>query len=458
MKKLVFFVLISLPAIFFSQNKLNFDFDYARFRYDSLQDYVEFYYAFPQNELTLNKTNKGFIVKAVLHIELKDSSTGKIAYNRDWEINNSVKDTSALSLNRNLIGVIKFIVNKGVYNCIVKGRDAVDSTRNKTINEIIRVNPFGIDNNISISDIQVATNIIQEDADTSSTFYKNTLEVIPNPLIVYGEGMPVLFYYTEMYHIKSNNPESKLKIKTYLLNSRGESVIEKSKEVSRGAESRVEVGTLKITNFPTDTYVLIIDAIDSTNNFGVSSSKKVFIYNPSVVDSSGKNIASTGLLSSEYSILNNEECDDLFDKSKYVATNQESSQYKKLSTVESKREFLFQFWRKRDKNPYTPENETKNEYMERVRLSNERYGTLNRKGMKTDRGRVFIEYGEPDEIERYPNGVDKKPYEIWQYHQIEGGVIFIFGDVSGFSDYQLLHSTKRGEISDSNWESRITTN
>jgi len=77
--------------------------------------------------------------------------------------------------------------------------------------------------------------------------------------------------------------------------------------------------------------------------------------------------------------------------------------------------------------------------------------------LKSDRGRIFIIYGEPSEIERYPNQVDTKPYEIWYYNELEGGVVFVFGDLTGFSDYTLLHSTLRGELRDDNWLRRITT-
>jgi hypothetical protein len=50
-----------------------------------------------------------------------------------------------------------------------------------------------------------------------------------------------------------------------------------------------------------------------------------------------------------------------------------------------------------------------------------------------------------------------KPYEIWFYNEIEGGVQFIFGDISGFGNYELLHSTKRGEVNDPDWERRLRT-
>ncbi|HQJ47156.1 MAG TPA: GWxTD domain-containing protein, partial [Ignavibacteriaceae bacterium] len=106
-------------------------------------------------------------------------------------------------------------------------------------------------------------------------------------------------------------------------------------------------------------------------------------------------------------------------------------------------------------NSSLPENEYFRQYLQRVALSNERFTSMGKPGWKTDRGRVYLLYGEPTEIERYPNQLETRPYEIWQYTDIEGGVFFIFGDLTGFSDYTLINSTKRGELRDDNWARRI---
>jgi GWxTD domain-containing protein len=249
-----------------------------------------------------------------------------------------------------------------------------------------------------------------------------------------------------------------LKLKSTIFNSRGYKLSEKNKLITRNSNSRVEVGTSNLTKYPTDTYILSLALIDSVSNYVVTSAKRFFVFNPSVKDTIQFIKSSGELLSSQFGILSDEECDQMFEKSKYVATVQENEQYENLDSLNSKREFLFKFWNRRDNIPSTPENEFYNEYMERVNLCNERYGVINRIGMKTDRGRVYILYGEPDEIERFPNEINRKPYEIWQYNRLEGGVYFIFGDVSGFSNYELLHSTKRGEMQDDTWERRIQSN
>jgi len=125
--------------------------------------------------------------------------------------------------------------------------------------------------------------------------------------------------------------------------------------------------------------------------------------------------------------------------------------------VDAKRKLLYEFWNRRDDDPSTPGNLRKSEYFKRVDYSNEHFRNAFRDGWKTDRGRVFIVYGPPDEVERHTNEVDTKPYEVWTYNSIQGGVEFVFGDRSGFSDYVLLHSTHRDELHDENWMQQLQT-
>ncbi len=162
-------------------------------------------------------------------------------------------------------------------------------------------------------------------------------------------------------------------------------------------------------------------------------------------------------MGSEFGVLSENECDDLFDKSKIIASGEEIEEYELLKSVQDKREYLFNYWKKRDDITSTLENEFKKTYFARIELANQRYRTFSSKGFKTDRGRVFVRFGEPDEIERHPNETNSKPYEVWYYHQIEGGVYFIFGDYTGFNYYELLHSTKRGEMQDPQWARRLQT-
>jgi GWxTD domain-containing protein len=243
-----------------------------------------------------------------------------------------------------------------------------------------------------------------------------------------------------------------------IINSRGQLVSSKSKRINKSVDTRVEVGIVKAYKLPTDTYTLLLNLIDSVASYGVSSSKRFFVYNPSVVQTDTFQTTVSPVLSTTFGAMSEEEIDDLFEKSKYVATVPEMDKYKALSTEDAKREFIYNFWKARGENPSDDRNENYLNYTKRVNESNARFTALGRQGWKTDRGRVFSVYGEPSEIQRYPNETDTKPYEIWRYESIEGGVEFIFGDITGFNDYQLLHSTKRGELRDDYWQRRIAIN
>jgi GWxTD domain-containing protein len=430
-----------------------FEFDYAQFGYDSVSNYLEIYYSFNQGALNPTlRENKKFL-EGLLEINITDSLSGKLFINKEWKIDHPVQD-SADEINKDLVGVIGFRIPDGKYKLIVGGRNNLKGTE-KFSTEYIKVHHF-YDSTLSLSDIQLSTNILQDSPNQSSIFYKNSLEVIPAPTVVFGANKPVVFYYSEIYNLNKVAQNHNLKVFQILYNSKGQLLSRKVKMLPKGLPSKVEMGSVVINKYPTDTYTLVLSVVDSSGNFGISTSKKFFIYNPDVLaakDTTTRGNSSS--LSSEFGAMSEEELDDIWEKSKYQATAPEIKRFPKIAGVDSKRQFLFDFWKKRDKDVSTPENETFRDYLKRVEDSNKRFGTMSKIGWKTDRGRVFILYGEPNEIERFPNQMDTKPYEIWHYNDIEGGVIFVFADLSGFSDYMLIHSTMRGELRDDNWQNRI---
>jgi GWxTD domain-containing protein len=455
MKKfLLTFSFLSCLTVVFPQ-KINFEFDYAQFGYDSLSNYVEFYYSFNQLGLTYVDTDTTDFVQGLLQIEIDDSVTSNNIISKHWILSNEITDSA--NLDRSLIGMLGFVIDKGSYIVNVTGSDANNSLNKKTINEKIFVEPF-LNSNTALSDVQLASNIVPNSENTSSIFYKNTFEVTPLPASVGGEMQPVMFYYTELYNLKVGPPGTEMRLDEMIINSRGQLVSSKSKKINKSVDTRVEVGIVKAYKLPTDTYTLLLNLIDSVANYGVSSSKRFFVYNPSVVQTDTFQTTVSPVLSTTFGAMSEEEIDDLFEKSKYVATVPEMDKYKALSTEDAKREFIYNFWKARDENPSDDRNENYLNYTKRVNESNARFTALGRQGWKTDRGRVFSVYGEPSEIQRYPNETDTKPYEIWRYESIEGGVEFIFGDITGFNDYQLLHSTKRGELRDDYWQRRIAIN
>jgi len=455
MRKVIIITLLLFYSTFnLAQNKLAFDFDFAQFGYDSTSNYVEFYYSFDQSKLSLIENNNSFLVKAKLMVQLQNLENNEFIVNKQWMLNNAIKDTANFKNAKSLVGVLGFVVPKGNYRLSISANDGMDKSLSFSKSEEFNVVPF-IRDNFTISDVQLASNIKKEGADKNSLFFKNTLEVEPNPTDLYSKHAPVLFYYSEVYNLLKSNSKDKLFLQKLIVNSNNDVIYNKKQKMFVNNKSIVEIGAINLKKYPTDTYKLTLIVSDSNANRKVFSSKKFFLYNPDVKLASTGAKAAKGFIGSQFAVYTMKECDDLFRRSRYIARQNEIDQYDSIDSLNAKRDFLYKFWRKRDPFPETRKNEALSDYLKRIAYVNKHFGTMQKEGFKTDRGRVYLEYGPPDQIDRYPNQTEQKPYEIWQYQSIEGGVIFVFADLTGYSDYELLTSTKRGEVRDDNWQRRI---
>src|SRR5215471_7340926 len=116
----------------------------------------------------------------------------------------------------------------------------------------------------------------------------------------------------------------------------------------------------------------------------------------------------------------------------YIITDEERQAWKRLATDEEREQFIEQFWLRRDPTPDTEENEFKEEHYRRIAYANQHYAS-GIPGWKTDRGRIYIVYGPPDEIEDHSAGgtyqrpqeqgggtTSVYPFQQWRYRWIEG--------------------------------------
>lgn len=139
----------------------------------------------------------------------------------------------------------------------------------------------------------------------------------------------------------------------------------------------------------------------------------------------------------------------------YIITDEERKAFKKLATDDERERFIEEFWRRRDPDPDTDENEYKEEYYERIAYANEHFSS-GIPGWKTDRGRIWIMYGKPDERETHPMGGSYErpsyegggstttyPFETWFYRYLAGvgsGVEIEFVDPTGSGEYRIARN------------------
>jgi GWxTD domain-containing protein len=139
----------------------------------------------------------------------------------------------------------------------------------------------------------------------------------------------------------------------------------------------------------------------------------------------------------------------------YVITDEERKAFKKLATDDERERFIEEFWRRRDPDPDTDENEFKEEYYERIAYANEHFAS-GIPGWKTDRGRIWIMYGKPDGQETHPMGgsydrpsyegggsTSTYPFETWFYRYLPGvgsGIEIEFVDPTGSGEYRIARN------------------
>ncbi|MBO0858735.1 MAG: GWxTD domain-containing protein [Chloracidobacterium sp.] len=140
---------------------------------------------------------------------------------------------------------------------------------------------------------------------------------------------------------------------------------------------------------------------------------------------------------------------------RWIITDEERKVFNNLKNDDEREQFIEQFWYRRDPDPDTDVNEYREEYYQRIAYANEHY-TSGIPGWKTDRGRIYIMFGKPDEIESHPSGgsydrpawegggtTSTYPFETWWYRYIEGvgsDVEIEFVDPTGSGEYHIARS------------------
>ncbi len=137
---------------------------------------------------------------------------------------------------------------------------------------------------------------------------------------------------------------------------------------------------------------------------------------------------------------------------RWIITDAEREAFLKLGTDEERDAFIEAFWARRNPDPESPVNTFKEEHYRRIAYANEHFSS-GVPGWKTDRGRIYIEYGPPAQIDSHPAGgtydrpfeqgggtTSTYPFETWRYRHIDGvgdDIVLEFVDQCGCGEYHL---------------------
>lgn len=371
-------IISAFPLMEYSTAKaqtLNVNFDYSTFRYDSTKTYMELYYSFSGRAVRLVKKDLAFTGLLLFEVSIKPLNADTITSQQIWKVPFEVADTSTDSLNHSLVGEISTALLPGKYKLFINVMDENDSTNIDTIRENIDV-PQYLSDKLCMSDIELCSSITSDETNGQSMFYKNTYDVIPNPTGIYGLGMPIVYYYFEVYNIAQKPGDTTFTIGYQIRDSFGDVYKNYTKTRKKFAGSSVEVGTVNASNLKTGAYTIIFNVTDSASNLFATSSKRFFIYNPNLGTpvTPSSSLAGGAVLSSVFAVMGEDQLDNEFAEARYIATSNEMDQYKKLHGVDAKRQFMYDFWQKRDSTEYNVSDQ-RSDYMQRVTYANDHYRT-----------------------------------------------------------------------------------
>ncbi|MBU4331471.1 MAG: GWxTD domain-containing protein, partial [Acidobacteria bacterium] len=127
----------------------------------------------------------------------------------------------------------------------------------------------------------------------------------------------------------------------------------------------------------------------------------------------------------------------------YIISPVEREVFLQLNSDRERDMFILAFWKQRDPTPGTPENEFRKEHSDRISHANRRFGRGTPKpGWKTDRGRMYIILGEPNDIQRFEGKTQVYPTEVWFYQGksdvgLPAGFSLVFFQESAVGEYRL---------------------
>ena len=422
-----------------SAGEIEFYFDTAGFRSSLGNVYQEFYYQLLLDQLSFTQVSEQMVDSLLVQLVL---AKGKETYYKESWTKPIVSSIYQPTTGILLPDQIDLLCEPGNYTATLTLTEK--STGKKGIAALtfdaVKFPP----NQFAVSSVQFASEVSRDT--TQSKFTKNGLMLLPNAARIYGNSLPMVIFYYEIYNsLPLDLPGNNYTISYSIIAANGDTVrtLPKSTKKNQG-EISVQVNAISTAGLGEGTFNLAVTIVNNHNHNQIS--KNISFKNVQMQ-------AGSSLKSPVANIINEFNSEQLalhLRQVKYIISKSDFDLIGQLDEV-GKKNALIQFWAKHDPYPETMQNEFWENYMNRIKIANSRYSTGYTQGWNTDQGRILIKYGIPDDIERNPVSASDKPNEIWYYYR-EKGFRFLFVDEQGFNSYRLVGSTHQDEPSDPRYD------
>lgn len=448
-----------IPLLFcaqaLAQPRVQPSLDVAQFRDREHVNYLEISYAVPRHLLAAQRYARNDSLAFAVALELRIYREHTLWTNKTWKLAETVAASDATAATKDWVDVLRYVLDEApaFYRAVLLMKDLNSAAPADSAEVATQTQAFGR-TELALSDVLLAADIRKAAAAQTGALLKNGYEIIAPPRLIFGEGRQSLFYYFEAYNLDAALRGEHYKSYWHVENENGGKVEEMAgvfRSKRKLHESSIEMGTVNLASLPTGVYAFVYGLADSSKNLLATRRKKFYVFH-------GEPVAQAVPANGAHLLahVNEAELDDEFDRMQHLVKPEDKKLFLGLNNLEAKRNFVASLWETLKPEEYAEARIFRSVYLARARYAETQFPSALRPGWKGDRGRVYILYGPPSHVERETSNPNTKPYEIWRYDDLQGGVIFVFADRTGFKNYELLHSTHRNELQNPDWERSVS--
>lgn len=462
MPRLLYLFLL-LPSLVFAK-RTNLYISLNEFLTSERENYVEINFGIGSASLDYQKINNTFTggleVTLVVYREEEIMQADRFRI-----LSPNYSDTANLS--ELLYHQKRFLLPKGKYRLVMDIHDINDTAEAYHIDRALQIRISqdfeDFSQVIYLEDFKPSTN------SGKAAYERSGYEMFP--LISSGTpffpaGIERLAFYNELYNLdKKLGAEAKVFVKYYLKDESTGKVLNEFGGFQRATAAVVNpvLGQIDIKKLPTGNYLLVVEALNAKGEVVVKHENFFYRRNDDGEILAG-NFEDQVVLGTWVDQLGNLDSIVQFVDYLYpISTEREQVIQENLLAAadeEQLKKYFYAFWYSRK--PLAAQ-ETWLEYYKQVRIANKLFTSGLSKGYRSDRGRVWLMYGEPSQVERRDMEPNMPPYIIWQYDNIvtaytvpQNNKIFIFGEFEPSTQiFKLIHSTAIGEINSPNWQQEL---
>ncbi len=405
-------LLLGLTAV------LDFGADWSAFKAGGDSTRVDFFYAIPYDELLYTQAgDSGLVAEFSVRLELSGLDN---SFRQEGTILKRARIKSfqeAFAAQRNFVDGFSVTAPPGRYRFGIAVAETSDAGGTEgALGDTIALP--GFNDGLSISSLEVGSTAL---TDTAS----GAISVLPNPLHRFPlAGLEGLYVYYEGYNFSPDSSSYRVRAAIYRDRGGRPDTVVKTQPLSRpkqGTRVAYALG-VSVAGVEPGAYTFGVELTDVAAGRSVSASRE-FVLGTAAPEpvASGPAPDSLPPLEQKY-----------YDQIQYLATPRQLAYYKSL-TEAGKSTYLAKFWSFRDLA----------EFSRRMETADSKYSQPKIAGHDTDRGRIYVKYGEPDAIEQKVIEVETRPREYWHYYNT--GYVFVFIDIRQDNNYRLAWTNAKEE-------------